>query len=101
IADFVKGLKALENFPVGIKNGIILHRKIDEFTDHHPAVLKAKNIFRPQYRLYSGAFVDVVFDHFLANDPRYFQDEKALFKFSQFVYGEVKKNETWSPPAFV
>ena len=99
-ADFVKGLKALEQFPKGIKTGILLHRKIDEYTDHHPATLKAKNIFRPQYRLYSGAFVDIVFDHFLANDPRYFPDLKELKRQTEHIYAEVYKNEAYFPEKF-
>lgn len=98
--DFVKGLKALEQFPKGIKTGILLHRKIDVFTDHHPATLKAKNIFRPQYRLYSGAFVDIVFDHFLANDPRYFPDLQHLKKETEHIYAEVYKNEAYFPERF-
>lgn len=100
IADSVKGLKALENYPKGIKAGILLHRKIDEFTDHHPATLKAKNIFRPQYRLYSGAFVDIVFDHFLANDPRYFPDLQHLKNYTENIYKEVYKNEAYFPENF-
>lgn len=100
IADFVKGLKALENYPKGIKTGILLHRKIDEFTDHHPATLKAKNIFRSQYRLYSGAFVDIVFDHFLANDPRYFPSLSNLKNYTEHIYTEVYKNESIFPDGF-
>jgi acyl carrier protein phosphodiesterase len=100
MGDFVKGLKALEAFPEDIKNGILLHRRIDAFTDAHPATLKAKNIFRPQYRLYSGAFVDNIYDHFLANDPRYFPGEKALFDFTKKVYADLSRNIHWSPPAF-
>lgn len=100
MADFVKGLKVLETFPKGIKKGILLHRKIDEYTDHHPATLKAKNIFRPEYRLYSGAFVDVVFDHFLANDPRYFPSEEALKSFTEDTYRKVAENKVYFPANF-
>jgi len=100
IADFVKGLNILETFPIGIKAGILHHRKIDAFTDHHPATLKAANIFRTQYRLYSGAFVDIVFDHFLANDPRYFQDDQKLKSFTEDVYAQVYENEVFFPEHF-
>ena len=67
ISDFVKG-KTKYNYPAEIQKGIQLHRLIDAFTDFHPATAKAKKIFHAQYRLYSGAFVDVVYDHFLACD---------------------------------
>jgi acyl carrier protein phosphodiesterase len=100
IGDYVKGLKALEHFPPGIKKGIMLHRKIDSFTDQHPALLRAKNYFRQDYRLYAGAFVDIINDHFLANDPRYFSGEKALLAFSQEVYQTLINYEAFFPEAF-
>lgn len=100
MGDFVKGLKPLEAYPTGIKNGILLHRKIDAFTDNHPATLKAKNIFRPQYRLYSGAFVDNIYDHFLANDPKYFLNEKFLLDFTLNVYNFLHEKERFFTPSF-
>lgn len=84
ISDFVKG-KQKEDYPEDIRKGIMLHRAIDEFTDTHPATSKAKTFFRPFYRLYAGAFVDIVYDHFLANDSIVFS-EAALSEFSQNTY---------------
>lgn len=85
ISDFVKG-RLQYDFPPGIQQGIRLHRAIDAFTDDHPATKQAKEIFRPHYRLYAGAFVDVVYDHFLANDPSHFATADDLHAFSQFAY---------------
>jgi acyl carrier protein phosphodiesterase len=68
ISDFVKGRKQLD-YPDSIRKGITLHRAIDSFTDTHPVTRHAKAYFRPVYGLYSGAIVDVAYDHFLANDP--------------------------------
>ena len=70
ISDFVKGKKKFD-YPFRIQQGIMLHRLIDDFTDNHPATKEAKEFFRPDYRLYSGAFVDVVYDHFLAIDENF------------------------------
>jgi acyl carrier protein phosphodiesterase len=84
ISDFVKGKKKFD-YPEGIQKGIILHRQIDAFTDEHNATKLAKNVFRPSYRLYSGAFVDVVYDHFLAVDEHEFPGE-SLLSFSENVY---------------
>lgn len=84
ISDFVKGKKKLD-YPADIQKGIILHRAIDTFTDDHPATRRAKEVFRPHYRLYSGAFVDVVYDHFLATDSREFPGV-SLQEFSEQVY---------------
>ena len=84
ISDFVKGKKKFD-YPAGIQKGIALHRAIDTFTDAHAATKEAKEIFRPAYRLYAGAFIDVVYDHFLATDANEFA-EASLFDFSQQVY---------------
>ena len=68
ISDFVKGKKQLE-YPDSIRKGITLHRAIDTFTDSHAVTRHAKSYFRGVYGLYSGALIDVAYDHFLANDP--------------------------------
>ena len=98
ISDFVKGKKKFD-FPPGIQNGIALHRAIDTFTDAHEATKAAKEIFRPDYRLYSGAIVDVIYDHFLAVDKNEF-DEHSLLNFSQQVYLSIDKQEKWWPERF-
>jgi len=98
ISDFVKGKKKFDYSP-GIQNGIALHRAIDEFTDAHEATREARQVFRPDYRLYSGAFVDVVYDHFLATDPAEFT-ENSLLDFSQEVYKTLGMQLQWLPDRF-
>lgn len=73
ISDFVKGKKKFE-YPAEIQQGIFLHRQIDTFTDNHPATKEARKFLKPAVGLYSGAFIDVVYDHFLANDLHEFTD---------------------------
>jgi acyl carrier protein phosphodiesterase len=87
ISDFVKGKKKFTYSP-GIQKGISLHREIDNFTDTHQATRAAKEVFRPHYRLYSGAFVDVVYDHFLATDKNQFTTG-GLLQFSETTYNLV------------
>ena len=99
ISDFVKG-KTQYDYPAGIQKGIRLHRLIDEFTDAHPVTAKAKNYFRPQYRLYSGAFIDVVYDHFLALDKKQFDNYNNLENFSQQVYQLLENNFSFFPQRF-
>jgi len=84
ISDHVKGRKK-DDYPLGIQKGIRLHRAIDTFTDTHAMVKEAKLVFRKDYRLYSGAFVDISFDHFLATDPEEFSDG-TLRVFAQKTY---------------
>lgn len=91
INDYVKGKQKFE-YPYAIQRGMNLHRAIDEFTDNHPETQAAKQYFRPQYRLYAGAFVDVLYDHFLANDLAQFVNETALQNFCQQTYGQLQTN---------
>ena len=89
ISDFVKGKKKFD-YPILVQKGIILHRAIDEFTDEHTTTKKAKQIFHADYRLYAGAFVDVVYDHFLAIDEKEFTNE-SLKEFTQKTYQSLSQ----------
>lgn len=99
ISDFVKGRKQFD-YPAPILAGIKLHRAIDQFTDEHPATKKMAAVFKPQYRLYSGAFADVVYDYFLANDTTEFSSPEELLQFTRHTYIQLKENENWFPPPF-
>lgn len=98
ISDFVKGKKKFD-YPAEVQLGIHLHREIDRFTDEHEATREAKQVFRPAYRLYSGAFVDVAYDHFLANDETEFSEE-TLFDFAKATYAELDRQAGWMPERF-
>ena len=99
ISDFVKGNKKLLYNP-SIQNGINLHRHIDTFTDTHTATHTAKVYFKEAVGLYSGAFVDVVYDHFLANDVTLFATDEALRTFTQQVYHTLYTHEAVLPYTF-
>jgi acyl carrier protein phosphodiesterase len=99
ISDFVKG-KARFGFSGNIQQGIVLHRRIDEFTDNHAATKKAKEIFRPAYRLYSGAIMDILYDHFLANDESLFS-ESSLRAFVNNTYLQLEENTSYLPANFL
>lgn len=99
INDYVKGKKKFD-FPLAIQKGLTLHRAIDDFTDHHPATHQAKQFFKASYRLYAGAFVDVLYDHFLANDTNEFADDNALNSFCQDTYARLQNNFALLPPGF-
>jgi len=98
ISDFVKGKKK-DDYPANIRNGIMLHRAIDTFTDEHPATQEAKTFFRPVYRLYSGAFVDIVYDHFLANDKSIFEPVQ-LKAFAERTYAKLEPQLPLFPEKF-
>lgn len=99
ISDFVKGKKQFD-FSPGIQKGIRLHRFIDTFTDEHPVTKEMKNVFKPVYGLYAGAFTDIVYDYFLANDQNEFQSVKELDQFSNFTYSVLEDHLEQLPPGF-
>src|ERR1700761_1388258 len=102
ISDFVKG-KQKFSFPPAIQNGIALHRAIDEFTDTHDITREAKTYFKAAYSLYSGPIVDIVYDHFLANDPLIFPPDNnaaALYSFSQTTYTHLNDLQELFPEKF-
>jgi acyl carrier protein phosphodiesterase len=98
ISDFVKGKKQFD-YPSIIQKGIRLHRDIDAFTDLHPSTKKAKEYFKPAVGAYAGAFMDVVYDHFLALDTTEFP-KNSLKDFSQNVYRQLGGQEAVLPEKF-
>lgn len=92
IADFIKNNER-DKFPLEIQEGIKLHRFIDTFTDTHPSVSEAKKFFSPLVRLYSGAFVDVAFDYFVAN----YYPKHELRQHALNTYRILWENEKWLP----
>jgi acyl carrier protein phosphodiesterase len=95
IADNVKGKKYLE-YTTKISEGILMHRAIDDFTDHHPDILHSKNILRPKHGLYSGVIVDIFCDHFLAKNWSDYSNEK-LDDFIQNAYHVFQLYESILP----
>jgi acyl carrier protein phosphodiesterase len=98
ISDFVKGKKQFD-YPLTIQKGIRLHRQIDSFTDQHPATKKGKEYFKPAVGAYAGAFMDVVYDHFLALDEQQFS-EAGLRGFTGDVYAQLIEHEPLLPEKF-
>lgn len=95
IADSVKG-SAFNLFSPEIKKGIVLHRKIDSFTDSHPIVEQSKQRLREKYKKYSSVIVDIYYDHYLASNWSYYSDVQ-LQKFIQEIYNIIKNNHAILP----
>lgn len=96
IGDHVKGQKYL-SYPEGVRKGIILHRDIDNFTDHHKVVIKSKSYFLETYGHYAGILVDIFYDHFLAIDWHLYS-KVPLNDFLQDSYIVLKKYDSIVPP---
>lgn len=91
IADSVKG-NAYNNYPEEIKKGIILHRKIDTFTDSHLIVETSKARLREKYRKYAGVIVDIYYDHYLAANWNDYSDDNFR-QYVQSIYSLIEKNK--------
>ncbi len=98
ISDFIKGKKKFD-YPVAIQNGIMLHRMIDAFTDAHPVTKEAIGFFKPAAGPYASVFIDVVYDHFLANDKAEFPGLN-LGLFAETTYQILEKNNALLPERF-
>lgn len=95
IADAVKG-NQLQKYHPDIRKGIMLHRKIDHFTDTHPVVAKSKLRLRAEYGKYAAVIVDIYYDHFLARQWASFSDI-PLPEYSLRAYRCIQ-NKLWSLP---
>jgi len=65
LGDHVKGMEAVEALPPGLARGVRLHRRIDTWSDNHPAVVELRAKSGPEWRRYSGIILDVLFDTML------------------------------------
>lgn len=59
-------MNVLKALPAEFQSGIERHRRIDSFTDAHPAFKTSVSRFSPPLRRFGGILVDVIYDHCLA-----------------------------------
>jgi acyl carrier protein phosphodiesterase len=102
LGDFVVGdLQHKRNayLSAPMKKGVILHRKIDAFTDQHPAVRACTKRLMPNYHKFSGIIVDVFFDHFLAKYwPKF--SSHGILDFTESFYQALLSQQPNLPQAF-
>ncbi len=90
IADGIQGNK-FEHYPTEIKQGILLHREIDTFTDAHPIVRQSKRRLHERYKHYKGVIIDIFYDHYLAKNWQQYS-EIPLDVYVQSVYALLQDN---------
>ncbi len=95
IADFIKGKQYL-HYRNAIQFGIIMHRRIDEFTDTNEIVAKSVQLLKPVYARFSSVVVDILFDHFLALQWNKYSSED-LYDFASRFYTLIKENYSILP----
>ncbi len=67
LGDFVKA-GDVDRYPPDIAREIMLHRHVDTYTDGHPIVVSARELFGAGRRRYAGIVLDVFYDHVLSQD---------------------------------
>lgn len=69
--DFVKG-RDLNRFSPVVRSGILLHRSIDHYIDHHPKVVELMHSLYSELPKVTGVAIDLFFDHLLAKNWKHF-----------------------------
>ena len=92
IGDYVKG-RYFSNYPEEIRQGIIMHRNIDNYTDTHPIVKQTKLHFSEKYGKYAGIVVDIIYDHYLAKFWHLYSD----IQLDEFIFNLHKKLSSFYP----
>ncbi len=95
IADSVR-TSTFNLFSPEIQKGILLHRKIDSFTDSHPIVEQSKQRLRGKYKKYASVIIDIYYDHYLAINWSLYS-EVELDKFTQHIYTIIQNNYSVLP----
>ncbi|OMH33689.1 ACP phosphodiesterase [Motiliproteus sp. MSK22-1] len=95
MGDFARG--ALDpDWPVSLRNGVWLHRKIDVFTDAHPCLLQARRRISPERRRLAGIILDISFDHFLSRHWSQFSSQLKT-DFIREVYRDLSRYRGYLP----
>lgn len=89
LGDFCKGVDTSLLHPQ-IYAGLMNHRAVDRFTDHHPEVRAAKTLFSQQRRRFAGVALDVLFDHYLIVHWRRYS-EIAFPEYKIQLYQQLKQ----------
>ncbi len=96
MGDFVKG-PVPDELPDRVRLGILLHRKIDSYTDAHPLFLRSKRRLSPSFRRYGGILIDLFYDHLLAlHWERY--HPKSLESYCADIHGLIEQALPRLPP---
>lgn len=88
LGDFVKGRLTEDRYPPGIRRGIVMHRRIDAWTDSHEITRECSRLISPERRRWSRVILDIFYDHLLAVNWERYSDE-SLRDFLDRAYGII------------
>ena len=84
IADLIRA-PDFAALPESIQAGVRTHRRIDGYTDSHPAVQTSIRRISAEWGWFSGIVIDIYYDHILATTWPTFSDE-SLRDFADRMY---------------
>lgn len=96
LGDFVKPHSGAQ-FTPETEVEIVIHRKVDAFTDSHPLVLGAKQMFPGPSRRYAGILLDVFYDHLLATHWSQYSDVPLDAFIARFYHALRDKADVLPP----
>lgn len=100
LGDHVKGRKVLEELPPSWAAGVELHRRIDSFSDGHPAVVGLLERLEPPWRRYGGVIFDILFDYMLTRHWSRF-GPTGLEQLAGEIDDLLARHQTQLPPRLV
>lgn len=95
LGDFVKA-DFSGKYPREVEREITLHRNIDSYTDSHPVVKSAVQLFGDGRRRYAGIVLDVYYDHLLTRHWDAFSDVPRKELIARF-YQALAEHEALLP----
>ena len=87
IGEMVKGRPG-DEYPPGVRRGIMMHRRIDAWTDSHERTKRSARLVSPLRRRWGRVMVDIFYDHLLAKNWDDYSDE-SFGDFLDRVYGAI------------
>lgn len=95
LADFMKNHE-IRQLTASFLEGIELHRKIDSYTDEHPAVREVNKHFHEVHRKYAPVVTDVLFDLVLARNWEKYHSQ-SLEDYTENIYNILLKHQDHFP----
>ncbi len=88
LGDFVKGRLSEDCYTPGIRRGIMMHRRIDAWTDSHEITRECVRLISPERRRWGRVILDIFYDHLLAVNWESYSNE-SLRDFLDRAYGII------------
>ncbi|WP_428035622.1 ACP phosphodiesterase [Amphritea sp.] len=97
LGDFARGVDQ-QALSAEVLQGLINHRRVDQFTDQHLEVQRMKRLFSQRRRRFAGIALDVLFDHYLLN---HWQQFSSLSKkrVIEVLYEDLIEGQSLMPPS--